>query len=56
MRFFTPAMVIYLGINSASTALVLPVMATPAAAVYAALTASPPPARPVEGGTYVPVP
>jgi hypothetical protein len=55
-RFFTPALVIYLGINSASTALLLPVISTPAAAIYAALTAAPPPARPVEGGTYVPVP
>ena len=55
--YFTPSQIVYLALNAVISALVLPIQATPAAAMYAALTASAPPAAPViEGGHYVPAP
>ena len=54
--FFTPSQIVYLALNAVVSALVLPIQATPAAAMYAALTEGPPPAPVIEGGHYAPVP
>ncbi len=52
--YFTPSQIVYLALNAVVSALVLPIQATPAAAMYAALTDGPPPAPVIEGGLYVP--
>jgi uncharacterized Tic20 family protein len=54
VRYFTPSVFVYLGLNAVVSAVSLPISATPAAAIYAALTDGPAPAPVIEGGLYVP--
>jgi hypothetical protein len=53
-RYFTPSAYVYLGLNAVVSAVSLPITATPAAAIYAALTDGPAPTPVIEGGLYVP--